>query len=305
MKNLSRLVCLLLLLTPLRLFAQQKPNTPVPSPPPQPTALDKTTSDDSNDEENKPFKPYWDNQLELSSNNQQAGQNTTSLTYTGTQHFDEGGDFLSLEGSLGRQKVEGVGSSTGTLTLNGGLGVGIFTPSLSVGLEGGESALKQFNGNLSLAFQFWEPFALTLSTGGNVGSHQGDVSAFYPNVSGLVQIDTASLNSSLGAAFVPWDWWTISLTLEGEFDDTYQLQLINHPMIKVPVAQTDKIASLTLGMDFTLFKDFVLGVSPEIGQEYFPAGAVYSPLAGGMVQNSTAKTQNFTSGTISLSLNFK
>ena len=267
-----------------------------------PVLCAQTTSFDENE---NPFKPYWENEFELSSANQQAGQSTNSLSYTGTQHFNEAGNFLSAEVELSRQKVEGVVSSTGTLMVEGGLGLGSFSPSLSLGYEGGESALRQFNGNLTLGFQLWDPLALNYTLGGNAGSHQGDISAFYPSLTGQVRIDTAGWNTSLGPDFTPWDWWSISLTLGYEYDVTYQLQGIDHPDKKVPVNQADQIASLTLGLDFTLFKGFVLDLSPEVGREYQPSGAVYIPLAGGLVVNTSPTTQNFVGGTTSISYSFE
>jgi hypothetical protein len=284
MRNFIPLTCLILLLAPLPLFAQPNP---------------------ADENEGKPFKPYWENEITLGFSNQQAGQNTSSFGYTGTLMFTEEGNFISVGFGGSRQKIEGAFSSTGSLTLDGGLALGVFSPSLSLGVTGGESALHQFNGNLILNFHFWDPVSLSLSFGGNAGYHQGDVSAFYPNLTGLVQVDTSSASSSLGVIFVPLDWWTLSLTLEGEVDTTYQLQDIKRPALKVPVNQVDKIASLTLGLDFTLWKDFVLGFSPEFGQEYYPAGAVYNPLSGGMVVSSEPYTQNFGAGNLTLSLSFK
>ena len=265
------------------------------------SASSPSTPDDSDQH----FKPYWENEIGLSSTNQQAGQSTNSLSYTGTQYFDEAGDFLSAEVELSRQKVEGVASSTGALTTEGGLGIGFFSPSLSLGFEGGDSALRQWNGALTLDFQVWDPFSVSLALGGNAGSHQGDVSAFYPSLSGTVRIDTAGLNTSLGLTFTPWDWWSLSTILGYDYNTTYQLQDIQHPNRKAPVNQADQVASLTLGLDFTLFKGFILDLAPQIGREYQPAGAVYSPLTGGLVVNSSPTAQNFVGGSVSVSYSFE
>jgi len=272
-----------------------------------PSAPSASPSNQKNeDSDEKPFKPHWENEFGLSASNQQAGQSTSSLSYTGSYHFNESGSFLSGELALSQQKVEGVVSKTGNLTVTGGLGLGSFSPSLAVGFQGGESALKVFSGDLSLGIQLWDPFAISLSIGGNTGSHEGDISAFYPALTGQVQIDTSSWNSSLGANFTPWDWWTLSLTVQNEYDLTYQLQAtIRKVTFKIPVNQTDHITSLTLGLDFTLFKGFVLGFAPQVGQEYFPAGLVYSPNAGGLVNSATASTQNFGAGTLSITYTFE
>ena len=265
-----------------------------------------SSSEKGEDSDEKPFKPHWENELGLSSSKQQAGQNVTSISYTGSHHYDADGTFLSGEVEVSQQKVEGVLAKTGTLNVIGGVGLGFFSPSLAIGLQGGESALHLITGDISLGFQIWDPFSVVLSLGGNAGNHQGDVSAIIPALSGImVQFDTSSWNSSLGMNFAPWDWWTISLTAQNEYDLTYQIQSINNASKKLSVNQTDHIASLNLGLDFTLFKGFVLGISPQAGQEFLPAGFVVSPLSGGIVYTSTATTQNFAAGTISVTYSFE
>jgi hypothetical protein len=273
-----------------------------------PAASGPSTMRDSsgkNGENEKPFKPNWENEFQLGYSSQQAGQVTSSLAYTGTQHVNEAGDFYSIEGELSRQKVEGAGANTGTLTAEGGLGWGSFTPSFSIGYQYGESALRQINGNLTLGFQIEDPLSVNFTLGANAGSHQGPVSQFYPSLQGEVQIDTAGLNTSLGPLFTPWDWWTVSAIIEFEYDTTYQLQSLKDKTIKVPVNQADQVASLTLGLDFTLFKGFTLDLSPQAGKEYLPAGSVYSPQAGGLVFNSSPISQNFVGGTVSAAYSFE
>ncbi len=266
-----------------------------------------SSSEKGEESDEKPFKPHWENELGLSSSKQQAGQNVTAVSYTGTHHYDADGTFLSGEVEVSQQKVEGVLSKTGTLNATGGLGLGFFSPSLAIGVQGGESALHLITGDLSLGFQIWDPFSVSLSLGGNAGNHQGDLSQIFPNsnLPGTVQVDTSSWNSALGVIFAPWDWWTISLTFQNEYDLTYQLQSLVNKSAKLAINQTDHIASLTLGLDFTLFKGFVLGISPQVGQEYLPAGFVVSPLSGGIVYTSTATTQNFAAGTISVTYSFE
>jgi len=303
--NFSRIwmgLILLLAATPALVGAQ---TTPAASP-----AAVTSPAPESGDGDDKPFKPSWDNEVGFSHTSQQAGQNTNNLTYTGTYHFDEGGSFLSGEASVSTQKVGGVASKTGTLTASGGVGIGIFTPSLSLGIQGGESALKQADGNLTLAFQLWEPFAVSLGVGASVGSHQENLVNYFPvlqllNQSIMGQFDTASLNTSLELAYILNDWWTLSLTTSTEYDATYKVQGVKNPNISKDVNQTDRTATLTLGMDFTLTKNWILEVSPQVGQEYAPAGTFYSALAGGTVTFATPTTTNFAAGTVSISYNFQ
>ena len=69
--------------------------------------------------------------------------------------------------------------------------------------------------------------------------------------------------------------------------------------------QAVRIATLTLGMDFTLFKGFVLDLSPQVGKEYSPAGSFYSRLAGGFVTSNSPTTKNFVGGTVAVSYSFE
>ncbi len=264
------------------------------------------TPKDSGDEDNgQPFKPHWENEIQLSNSNQQAGQVSGTLAYTGTWEFNEAGDFLAGEVSTIRQKLEGAGSSIGTLTASGGLGLGFFSPSLSLGFQGGDGGWKQVNTNLSLGFQIWDPVSWNLSSGGSLGSHQGPVSQWYPSILSDARIDTASWNISTGPTFVLWDWCSISLTTEFEYDVTYELQGLADATRKVPINQADQIATLTLGLDFTLLKGLTLELAPQGGKEYYPAGAIYSPQAGGLVFNSSPSTVNFAGETSSLSYQFE
>lgn len=285
---------------------------------PQATPAVTSSVTDSTDED-QPFKPYWDNEIQFSSANQQAGQSTNSLSYTGTQHFNEAGDFLSGEVETSRQKIEGTFSTTGTLTVEGGLGIGFFSPALSLGFQGGESALKQINANLVMDFQVIDPLTISLAIGGNAGNHQGDVTSYLRGIFAANpvilaeinnqapitgQIDTAGIDTSLGAILSLQDGWSVSLNLGYAYDQTYQIQSIKNASLKASVNDADQTATLTLGTDFTLFKGFVLDLEPQVGKEYQPAGTVFSHQTGGLVQNSSPTTNNFVGGAISVSYSF-
>ena len=287
-------------------FSWAQTNKPVPKETAIATPASSSGEEEGDGEEEKeePFKPKWSNEIEYSHSNQQAGQNTNALSYMGTYDMTEEGNFLSAGLELETQKLEGAITKSDTLSVEGGLGLGFFSPSLTIGYQSGENALSVLSGDLAMNFPLWDPLDLSFSLGGNVGSHQGPVSQFYPSIPGNAQIDTAGWNTSLGPVLIPWDWCSISLTFGYEYDITYQLQDIKNKSIKVPVNQTDQIATVALGFDFTLFKGFVLGLSSEGGQEYYPAGLVYSPYTGGLVSNSSPTTQNFVGGTVSLSYTF-
>jgi len=271
-------------------------------------------------DDEKPFRSFWENEFRLGNSNQQGGQAVQSFGYTGTYEMSEDGDFLSADLSGTRQKVEGVFSKTGSLTLGGGLGLGAFSPSLNVGYESGESALRQFDLSFGLGFQVSEPFSLNLSLGGTAGNHQGDVTGFLlskyqgnPGVLAIInakapltaQIDTAEIINSLGATYNLLDGWAISLTFGYDYLYTYQIQSIKDPSLKFAVDQADQTVTTTLGLDFTLFKGFVLEVEPQVGREYQPAGGAYSRQTGGLVETAVATTQNFIGGTVSVTYNFQ
>ena len=264
---------------------------------------------ESDDPGDKPFKPHWGNEIGFSHTNQQAGQNTNNLNYTGTYHLDESGSFVSGEVSVSTQRVAGAVAKTGTLTFSGGTAFGIFSPSLSVGFEGGESALKQLNAGLNLGFQVADPFSISLGVGASAGNHQEDLANYFPllqtlGISAMGQFDTASLSAYLGLSYVLNDWWTVSLTPGLGYDVTYRVHVIDYPKYQKDVNLTDRTATLALGMDFTIAKGWVLGVSGQGGQEYAPAGTFYSDLAGGTVTLTTDTTTTYAAGTVSISYSF-
>jgi tetratricopeptide (TPR) repeat protein len=271
-----------------------------------------------------PFKPYWENEFQLSVQNQQEGQSTNTLSYIGTYHLDKGGDTLGGQAQGIHQKVEGSASSIGALAVDGGLGIDAFTPSLTVGVQGGQNQWRQLNGTLTLDEQLWDPLSLSFVIGGNVGSHSGTFSQVYSAsatflnlttaqanalLNNPVRIDTDSWNASLGPVFTPWDWWSLSPTVGYEYDDTFQFQISGpKKTLTIPLTKENEAVgtyTLTLTMDFTLFKGFVLEAAPQVGEEYYPAGLAYSNTAGGLVYHATSTTVDFTGGTLSVSYSFE
>jgi hypothetical protein len=163
-----------------------------------------------------------------------------------------------------------------------------------------------------MAFQVLDPLTITYTLGGTIGHHSGNVTGYFSTaVQNLIspqgqavtgQIDTASLNSSLGFTVEPWDWWSITPTLGYDYDYTFQIQW---PRLKEPINQADQTATLSVALDFTLFKGFILDLSGQGGKEYQPAGTFYSKWTGGFVTSTTPTTQNFTGGTLSVSYSFE
>lgn len=262
------------------------------------------TAEKADDMQEEPFKTIWEKEFEFSHVSQQAGQNINSLSFTSTFILSESMNFVSAAIAGSRMKVEGVDSNTGTLTLGGGLGLGFFSPSLLFGFEGGENELHEVSSTLSSIFKFTDSFSANLSLGGNSANHQGPVSQFFGTKDLRVEIDTKSWNAALGISYIPWDWFMVSLTSQNEYDITYQIQNIAQTK-KLAMNQSDRILSFTLGFDFMPSKEWVIGIAPIAGQEYYPAGSVYSPLAGRTVYFSTPTTQNFVSWNGSISYSFE
>jgi hypothetical protein len=253
------------------------------------------------------FNPYWDWTAQFSTTRQQAGQNIFGLSFGGTWHLDEAGDYLGFSLQTSRLKVEGVTSTAGSASVNGGLGLGSFSPSLSLSVQGGENALKVLSGNLSLGFQIADPFSVNLSGGGSIGSHQGEAAQLFNLPAGInptIQIDTKSWYAGLGLSFYPWDGVALFWSVQNSYDITYQVENLART-IRVPYDQNIRVLSFDLGTDITLVRGWTLGLSAQAGNEYYPSGSAYSSNAGGVVESNAAVTYPFLSGTMSLSFSFE
>jgi hypothetical protein len=253
------------------------------------------------------FKPYWRWQILYSNTRQQAGQNINALSFSGSFYLSQAGDYLSASLDTSNLKIEGANSFTGGLGLSGGLGLGSFTPSLSLSFSAGSSAYRSVSGSLSLGIQLWDPFSISFFGGASTGSHQGDAAQFFAlpaNVNPSVIIDTKGWNAGLGLNFLPWDWLSLSWSVQNSYDVTYRIENLARTA-SIAIDQSDRILSFNLGADFILDRTWALGLFSQAGQEYYPAGSVYSPLAGGVVEFSAPYTQNFLSGGFSVSFSFE
>lgn len=297
--------------------------SPMPTAAPHETGGDKlappdsapTTADDQakTKEDEKPFAPHWTGQLGLNYSSQPSqqgivgvnlGQVTKDLSFTGTYNLSESGHFVSLGIMGGQQKVEGADTNYGSFTLDGGLGLGIFFPSLSIVVQQGASALNSISSTLNLNFQIFDPLTIGLILGGGVESHQGPVSQILGTNDAIDEIDSNSWSGGVIINFTPWNFLSLSLTAQQEYDTTYQYQTISHTNV-ISLNQSSRIPSLTLEPDITFWKDFVLEPSVQIGQEFYPAGKIYSKLLGRTVNFSTPTTQSFTGYSICLAYNFE
>jgi hypothetical protein len=270
-----------------------------------------SSDDDSGGDADKSFVPHWSGQLQLNHSDQPSqqggGQTTNDLTLTGTDNFNEAGStYFSAGLTGGSQKVEGVQSHYGALSVGGGLELGVFLPSLTLQGQYGESALKNYSGTLDLNFQVFDPLTVGLEFVGGLESHQGPASQVIivlATSDKLVEIDTKEWTAGITSTFQAFDDLSFLTTLEQETDITYQWQTVNQ-VRKKEIDQEDRIPSITLGFDWTFLKDFTLEVTGQYGKEYIPAGTTYSPILAETITTSTATTQNFYGDNISLTYDF-
>ncbi|HXL74109.1 MAG TPA: hypothetical protein VN963_10855 [bacterium] len=267
----------------------------------------KEINTDIDDIEEAMFKPNWTAQLGLTSSGQPSqtgqGQVTNELDFMGTDHLTEGGNYFSIGGGLGSQKVEG--AQTGYLkgTLEGGLGLGFFQPSLEFQLERGRTALNSNELTANLMFQVFDPLTLGMSFSGTLESHNGPESIVGGSSGVTVSIDDADWSSSLMATFQAWDFLGFTLTAEQEYNVTYQIQGLKH-LVSEPVNEADQINSLSLMADWTFLKNFELQVTAQAGVENLPAGTVYSAVQAETFTLTQPTTENFKGYTFALLYNF-
>lgn len=279
------------------------------------TAVDQTAAESETTEEESPeetpFVPHWSGQLAVNystrPNQLGQGQQSEELSLTGTYNITESGHFVSLEITGGQQLLEGALTNYGEVTAEGGLGLGIFLPSLSLALQQGAAALNSYSSTLTLDFQVLD--SLVVGPTGTVGleNHQGPASQIYPNASNpdsFIEVDTGNWTVGGEVSFTPWAFETLTLTGEQEIDVTFQTQGINHNNVNT-INQSDRIPSLTLETETTFFKDFQLLLSGQIGQEYYSAGTVFSPVTGKTRTFTQATSESFKGFTVGVLYNFQ
>lgn len=266
---------------------------------------------DVEDIESEMFHPNWTGQLGLTRSSQPSqtgqGQVQTELDLTGTDHLAESGHYFSVGGGAGRQKQEGSSPAYGKATLEGGLGLGIFLPSLNLQMERGQTALNSNTLTANLNFQVLEPLTVGMSFSGTLESHDGPASLVGATAVTLaettVAIDSRDGSGSLVVTYNPWDFLGFTLTGEREYDDTYQVQGVRH-LKTVALNEADQINSLSLMADFTFLKDFELQLTGQTGVENLPAGTVYSPIQAETITLTQPATEPFKGYTFALLYNF-
>ncbi|HEY5039334.1 MAG TPA: hypothetical protein VIJ93_09710 [bacterium] len=260
-------------------------------------------------DEDKPFVPHWSWQAGINYGGQPsqggAGQLNKELTFSGTDNLTQAGHFCSFGLIAGQQKVEGATSTYGALSVDGGLGLGFFMPSLSIATQHGASELHNTTATLTLGFQVLDPLTVSLILGGGTQSHQGPASAVdptFPNPNLIVESDSYTWNSGIMMTFAALDTLSFSLTAQQETTTTFQVKALTQIR---PYNQSDRIPSLTLGSDITLFKNCSLNLSIQAGQEFLLAGTTYSPVLGQTITLTSPTTQNFGGYSIGATYSFE
>lgn len=103
----------------------------------------------------------------------------------------------------------------------------------------------------------------------------------------------------------PWDFLTLSLTAEDEWDTTYQWQDVSHINVHTLKNETDQMPSLTLGIDSNFTKNYEVELDLQAGHEYEPAGLFYSTKQAKYIFNTKPIEQDFTGISVAFNYNFE
>ncbi len=262
--------------------------------------------EDQEDNKNEPFKPNWTGQVGYTFSSQSSlgqAEINQEISLTGTYNFSESGHYFSVVSGGGQEMLEGSPTSYGTFSGEGGLGLGVFKPSLVLAFQQGAQALNSYDATLSLNFELLKALEVGPMLEGNPESHQGPLSEVLRGTSDKInEIDSVDWIAGLVATVTPWDFLEFSLTGEESYSRTYQWQNILHTA-QHDLNETERIPSVTLACDLTFLTDFVLALSIQEGREYFPAGINYSPILKETVNFAVPTTVNFSGYSIGLTYN--
>lgn len=248
-----------------------------------------------------PFKPYWGFMIGLNSSgtpgDQGGGQNANDISFTVTREFSEAGDFLSAGLMGGSQKVSGSFVKYGSLSLDGGLSLGIFTPSLSMTAQTGENTFALSSG-LNLGFQIFNDINFGVNFTGGLSNRQA------PNL----ELDSRNFGGGLSIIWATSDIFSLSLSGLTSAEAPYQLKVIlpNQTLtIPLPNQQLVVIPSSAIGFNWAFIKDFTLSGSFQRSEEFEPAGLSYSPSLGEFTNNANPETLYFSGYNVGLTFSFQ
>jgi Tetratricopeptide repeat len=269
---------------------------------------ERAIEDQIDDIESEMFQPHWTASLGMVYSGQPSqtggGQSQGELDFTGTDNLAESGSYFSAGAGAGRQKLEGGTTNFGKAVLGGGVGWGIFLPTLSLQLERGESALNSNSLTAGFNFQVLDSLSLGLSLGGTLESHDGPASLVAGNSGTTVEVDDRDGSVGASATYAPWDFLGLTLAGSVETDDTYQIQGLKH-QVKISLNQSVQTDSISLMADLTLLGDWDLQLTGQAGVEDYPAGTVYSPVQGKTITFSQPTSEAFKGYSFALLYDFQ
>lgn len=230
-------------------------------------------------DETDPFDPFWSFRCVLTHSTQDGGQVSNDLAFTATRNLSEAGHFVLGGLNAGRKKLEGHSTPYGSLTMGGGLGVGIFTPSLTLTFGGGDRSYRYFEGSLGLDFQVADPLSVSLTLSRQVQEHSTTVGEFLGTSGRLsdrsLTIGSNAWGASLGAALLAKEWLEISVSgtrmrnvTEGIRDEVSGRELRNS-------GGEGTSTYATLGLGFHFLRRWSAGVSYQRGHDTYPDELYY------------------------------
>ncbi len=258
-------------------------------------------SNAQDDEGSKPFKPHWSFMIGLNSSgtpgDKGGGQNANDLSFTVTRDLSESGDFISLGLMGGQQKVEGSQAKYGSLMMDGGVALGIFSPSLSLTVQTGESSFST-SGGLNLGFQFFNDISLGLNFTGGISSRQAP----------SLQLDSRNFGGGLSVIWATSDIFSLSLSGQTSAEIASQLKIkLPNQTITLPLNNQNPVVipSSSIGFNWAFIKDFSLSGSFQRSMEIQPTGPSYSPSLGEAINNTEPTILYFTGYTVGLTFSFQ
>jgi hypothetical protein len=268
---------------------------------------DTSSAADKKGDGDEPFTPNWTGQVGFTYSTEPdpsgQGEITQELTLTGTYNLTKGGHYFSVAAGGGQQILEGLPSSFGTFSLEGGLGLGVFLPTLEIAFQQGALASNSVDTTLTLNFQLFKPFELGAMFEGNPESHQAPLSQVVGGTSDKIdEIDSVDWTAGIVATVSPFDFLDFTLTGEEDYARTYQWQNILHSA-QHSLDETERIPSGILGANLTFLTDFTLALTLQEGVEYIPEGVSYNPIRKKTTDYSTATEQSFSGYSVGLTYN--
>jgi hypothetical protein len=230
------------------------------------------------------FKPSWSFQAALTHSTQEGGQVSNDLSLTATWDLSEAGHYLSGGLSAGNKRLEGDRTPYGSLSVGGGLGLGIFTPSLTLTAGGGRDSYGFFDSALGFDFRVADPLSLSLTLNRQWQEHSTTWGEFL-GYTGLYSDSELTIGSSswggiLGATIRAFDWLDFSLSAGRSTNETEGIRDERSGREARNIGGTGETVSGTAGLTFRFLRAWNAGVSYQKGRDSFPDELYFSQRLG-------------------------